>query len=178
MRSVNLWPQSYSPKNFKESTIASNSFWKLGYFSCAGLNFREWNPQGRIDSSSPWPIHDPSPISLASHTRYFGASEKRYQGLRICRVFTSSLMFSSALAWVSVHLQGAFLPCSSYRVLDQETNSGQDLIRNMTTPSIPRSSRRLLGTLKSNTFLRFLGSICNPSGVNICPKISRRLVKN
>jgi len=110
VRSVNLWPQSYSPKNFKESTIASNSFWKLGYFSCAGLNFREWNPQGRIDSSSPWPIHDPSPISLASHTRYFGASERWSQGLRICGEFTSSLIFSSALVWVSVHLQGAFSP--------------------------------------------------------------------
>jgi len=150
----------------------------VGYFSCAGLNFWEWKQQGRIDPSSPCPIHDPSPISLASHTRYFGASKKWSQGLRIRGEFTSSLIFSSALVWVSVHLQGASSPCSSDRVLDQEANSGQNLLRNMTTPSIPRSSRRLLGTLKSNTYLRFLGAICNPSGVNMYPKISRRLVKH
>jgi len=150
----------------------------VGYFSCAGLNFWEWKWQGRIDPSSPCPIHDPSPISLASHTRYFGASEKGFQGLRICGEFPSSLIFTSALVWVSVHLQGAFSPCSSDRVLDQDVNSGQNLLKNITTPSIPRNALRLLGTLKSNTFLRFWGSICNPSGVYICPKMSRRLVKN
>jgi len=131
-----------------------------------------------MDPSSPCPIYDPRPISLASHTRYFGTSEKWSQGLRICGEFTSSLIFSSALVWVSVHLQGAFSPCSSDRVLDQDANSRQNLLRNMTMPSIPRNSLRLLGTLKSNTFMRFLGSICNPYGVNMCPKISSRLVKN
>jgi len=143
-----------------------------------GLNFREWYRKGQIDPSSPCPIHDPSPISLASHTKYFGASEKWSQGLKICRELTSSLIFSSALVWVSVHLQGAFSPCSSDRGLDQEAKSGQNLLGNMTMPSIPRSFQWLLGTLKSNTFLHLLGSICNPSGVNICPKISRRVVKN
>jgi len=150
----------------------------VGYFRCAGLNFREWNRHARIDPSSPCPIHDPSPISLASHTKYFDAFENWFQGLRIYGEFTSSLILWSALVWVTVHLQGAFSACSSDRVLDQEANSVQNLLRNMITPSIPRSSRRLLGTLKFNTFLRFLGSICNPSGVNICPNISRHLVKN
>jgi len=120
-----------------------------------------------MDPIFPCPIHDPSPISLASYARYFGSSEKWFQGLRICGEFTSSLIFSSAMVWVSVHLQGAFSPYSSDRVLDQDANSGQNLLRNMTTLSMPRSSRRLLGTLKFNTFLRFLGSICNPSGVNM-----------
>ena len=131
-----------------------------------------------MDPSSPCPIHDPSPISLVSHTRYFGASEKWSQGLRICGEFTSSLIFSSAMVWVSDDLQGAFSPCSYDRVLDQDANSRQNLLKNMTTPSIPRNSLRLLGTLKSNTFLRFLESTCKLSRVNMYPKISRRLVKN
>jgi len=150
----------------------------VGYFSCAGLNFREWKQQGRIDPGSPCPSHNPSPISLASQTRNFGASMKWSQGLRICGEFISSLIFSNALVWVSVNLQGAFSPCSSDRVLDQEANSGQNLVKNRATPRIPRNSRRLLGILMSYTFLRFLGSIYNPSRVNICTKISRRLVKN
>jgi len=131
-----------------------------------------------MDPSSPCPIHDPSPISLPSHTRYFGASEKWSQGLRICGESISSLIFSSALVWVSIHLQGAFSPCSSDRVLDQDANSRHNLLKNMTTPSILHNSLRLMGPLKSNTFLRFLGSIYNPSGVNMGPKISRRLMKN
>jgi len=150
----------------------------VGYFTCAGLNFLERKRQGRIDPSSPCPIHDPSTMSLASHTRDFGSSEKWSQALRICGDFTSSLIFSSALVWVSVHLQDAFSRCSSDRVLDQGANSGQNLIRNMTTLSIPYSSQHLLVTLKSNIFLHFLGSICNPSRVNVCPKISRCVVKN
>jgi len=105
-------------------------------------------------------------------------SEKWSQSLRICGEFTSSLIFSSALVWVSVHPQAVFSPCSFDRIHDQEANSGQNLLRNMTMPRMPHSSQQLPGTLKSNSFLRFLGSICNLSGVNMCPKISRRLVKN
>jgi len=114
-----------------------------------------------MDPSSPCPTHDPNPISLASHTRYFGSFEKWSQGLRICREFTSSWIFLIALVWVSVHLQGAFSPCNSNRVLDQDANSGQNLCRSMSTPHIPCSSRQLLGILKSNTFLSFLVSIYN-----------------
>ena len=150
----------------------------MGYFSCTWLNFRKWQWQGRIDPSSPCPIHDPSPISLASHTSYFGDLEKWSQGLRIGVEFTSSLVFSSCLVWMSVHIQGAVSSCSSDRVLDQQPNSSQNKLKYITTPSIPCSSLWLLGTLKSHTFLPFLGSIWNPSRVNMCPKISRRLVKN
>jgi len=74
---------------------------------------------------------------------------------------------------VSIHLKGTFPPCSSESGLDQEAHFGQNLLRIMITPSIPRNSQQLLGTMKSNTFLPFRGSICNPCGVNICPKISR-----
>ena len=172
---MNLWSRSWASKNFRESTITSTSFWYVGFFTWAGLNFREWNQQRRIDPSSPCPIYDPSPKSLATHTRYFGASKKCSQGLRIWGEFTSSLNFSSALVWVSVYLQDVFSPCSSDRVLPLEANSRQNLLRNMTTLSIPLKSRRLLETLKSNTFLHFLRSLCNPSGVTICANISRRL---
>ena len=95
----------------------------------------------------------------------------------VCGEFTNSLIFASPLVWVSVHLQGAFLPCSSDRVPDQDAKSGQNWHRNMTMLSIPRNARRLLETLKSNSFLRFLRSIWNLPEVNICTKISRRLVK-
>ena len=79
---------------------------------------------------------------------------------------------------MSVHLQSMISPGSSDRMLDQDSNSRQKELKNTVMSSIPRNSLRVLGTLKSNTFLSFLRSICNLGRVNMCTKICKCLVKN
>ena len=76
--------------------IANNSFWKVGYLTCSGLNFWLWKQDGLIASRVPCPIHHPSPISLASHIRYFGSLDLLFQYVKICEEFTISFTLLKA----------------------------------------------------------------------------------
>ena len=76
--------------------MAHNSFWKVDYLSCAGLNLWLWKQDGLIASRVPCPIHDPSPTSLVSYVRYFGSLDSLFQGHKICEEYTSSFTLLKA----------------------------------------------------------------------------------
>ena len=84
IRITHLCPLNWASKKCGLSIIANNSFWKVGYLSCAALNFRLWKQDGLIVSRVPCPIYNPSSTSLASHIRYFGSLDSLFQGLKIC----------------------------------------------------------------------------------------------
>ena len=70
---TNWCPLNWVPTKYWLSIIANNYFWKVGYVSCTGLNFRLRKQDGLGASKLPCHIHDPSSISLLSYIRYFGS---------------------------------------------------------------------------------------------------------
>ena len=90
VRISNWCPLNWASKTCRLSIIANNSFWKVGYPSCAGWNFRLWKQDSLIASRLPWPIYDSSPTSLLSHIRYFGSLDSLFPGLKIYEGFMSS----------------------------------------------------------------------------------------
>ena len=71
VRITKLSPLNWASKKCRLSIIANNSFGKVGYLNCAGLNLRLCKQDGLIASRVPCPILNPSPTSLPSHIRYF-----------------------------------------------------------------------------------------------------------
>ena len=53
VRITNLCPLNWASKKCRLSIIANNSFWKVGYLSCVGLNFRLRKQDGLIASRVP-----------------------------------------------------------------------------------------------------------------------------
>ena len=102
VRITHWCPLNSASKKCRLSVIPNNSYSKVAYLGCAGLNFQLCQQDGPIGSRVPCPIHDPSPTSLASHIRYFGSLDLLFQGPRICKEFTSSFSLLKAWSWVSV----------------------------------------------------------------------------
>ena len=122
VRITKLYPLNSALKKCRLSIIANNSVWKVGYLNCAGLNFRLWNQDGLIASRVLCTIYDSCPTSIMSYIIYFSSLYLLFQGLKICKEFTSFFSLLKPRSWVSVQIHLVHSPCSSNRVLPSEAS--------------------------------------------------------
>ena len=138
----------------------------------------EWNLAGLILASVSCPSHEPNPISVALHIRYFGSSLVLSHGFITWLLLISSLHWLIASNCVSAHLHVQVVPCRSVRIGAVLAKFGRNLDKEFTILMNACKCFSSLGSEKSKIFCTLCGSADSPSGVNICPSMSKRLVKN
>ena len=178
VRITKLSPFNWASKKCRLSIIANNSFLKVGYLNCIGLNWQLWKQDGLIASRVHCAICNPSPTSLVSHMRYFASLDPLFQCLKTYGEFTSSFSLLNPWSWVSVQFHLMYSPCSSDRVLMSEARPGRNRCKYFTSPRNSRMSFLRVGVGNSSIVFLFLGSTCNLSEVTICLRMYNLLAKN